>query len=192
MEFEGNTIHQKFMDTFSSVMMQSYCRLQYLGISNTTLNDRNFYFMLQTITSNTSLCAINASHNGLNHTSQTKEAFKFCLRGNKTLRCLDLSSNRFTVESAKAIHMAVLENDSLNILRLIGNSACNAQEYKLLQEKLAKNRKHTNDQVVQFNLSNCNDGNVTHTSVVGAKTLTSGGQVSQLPQAISISRGNFS
>ena len=36
--------------------------------------------------------------------------------------------------------MAVLENDTLNILRLVGNSACNAPEYRMLQEKLKKNR----------------------------------------------------
>lgn len=119
---------------------QKYCRLRHIGLSNTGLSDKNFTTLLAAITENKSIGSVHVAHNALNHTSQTREAFKWCLRGNKTLKFLDLSYNRFTVESAKAIYLAVLENDVLNILRLVGNSACAAEEYRLLQDKLKKNR----------------------------------------------------
>ena len=123
-----------------NVSTRNYCRLRHLGISNTNLSDKCFHTLLTAVTENKSISSINASHNSLSHTNTTREAFKWCLRENKQLKLLDLSYNRFTVDTAKAIYIAILENDVINILRLIGNSACSAEEYKLLQDKLKKNR----------------------------------------------------
>lgn len=188
LEFEGNTVGQKFMDTFDGVVSQSYCRLQHIGLSNTGLSDKHFYSLLHMLTANTSIYSINVAHNSLNHTSQTKEAFKLCLRGNKTLRFLDLSFNRFTVDTAKAVHMAVLENETLNILRLIGNNACTASEYRLLQEKLQKNRKRTNAGAREGTVpveENWFEGHdPMHDFGESGEEQTGGGDANELPEAV--------
>lgn len=106
-----------------------YCRLRHLGLSGTNLSPAVFYELLSSVARNSSLTSLDVSRNSIAPTKDINEKFRQVLRWNKFLRILDLSHNRFTVETIKEIHFGLLENTTLLLLHLLDNIIPRTHEY---------------------------------------------------------------
>lgn len=140
-ELEGNFVGLKAVDQILSATAMETCRLKYIGLANTNFSDRHFNSLLTRLPVNSSIASLNLSHNSLSHTGTLKDAMRSFMKGNRNMRVLDLSHNRLTSESTKAIYIGIWQNSTLFSVRLTGNvSACEPLEYSKLQQKLSQNR----------------------------------------------------
>jgi hypothetical protein len=143
LDFEGNHVGEKFMEALKEVTKSSECRLRYIGLKKTGLSNMVFLEFLEIVGSYHALNGFDVSHNQLNSPSEEKlkKAFKFCFRGNSSLRYADFSYNQFPKETILSVYLALLESLSIQILLLIGNPGVRkCDEYSLIEERLQSNR----------------------------------------------------
>eukprot|EP01041_Mallomonas_annulata_P000472 gene472-882_t len=146
LELAGNNIGRGlvFADSCHLTLSNQYSHLRYLGLAGTGISAVVLLTLFDVLESNSSLTSLDISNNSLLHSNDIKESIRQCLRRNRSLRQLDLSNNKFTVDTLKGIHLGLLENDTLLLLYLYGNSIFRRQDQDLLclvKEKLKDNRR---------------------------------------------------
>jgi hypothetical protein len=118
-------------------------RLRHLGLGFNQLTQSCLLSLLRSLCDNTTLTSLDLTGNDIHGCDAVNEGLRELLIRNSGLRSLDLSMNRLTPDTAEALHLGLLENDSLLILNLSGNpqtASPNLFDFQQIQSKLKSNR----------------------------------------------------
>jgi hypothetical protein len=147
LELGGNHIHRgaSFCEAMvhfaADRMVEHRHRLRYLGLSYNALATKTVVVLLDSLLTNVTLTALDLSGNDIEHSVTIHEALRRFLRGNCGLRALDLCHNKLNPETFKEIHLGLLENETLLLLPMAGNTQVEVSPtVSLIQLKLRENR----------------------------------------------------
>ena len=147
LELGGNIINRgiKFCETMELFTFDKMCvykhRLRYLGVSHNNLMSKTVAVMLEHLSTNNSLTTLDLSENDIDHTVASNECLRKFLKTNTGLRSLDLCHNKLNNDSFREIHLGLLENDTLLLLPMAGNSQVEVSPtVNLIQIRLRENR----------------------------------------------------
>jgi hypothetical protein len=113
-----------------------------LASSNLTADFISKFFELMHTTKCSSLLAIDLSNNAVHVSDNSKigKNLQMLLRNNSTLRYLDLSFNALNNDTVKSIHLGLLQNTSILILKLSFGDVSHSIDPELFMVSLRKNR----------------------------------------------------
>jgi hypothetical protein len=115
--------------------------LRHLGIAGCGITNKLFCSLLDCLQQNETLTSIDISSNDIQNTNQSKNALRQLLKNNTGLRMLNLCHNVLTRDTAKEIHLGLLQNFTLLLLPLAGNTGIlQSTEMTFIQERLKNNR----------------------------------------------------
>jgi hypothetical protein len=142
LELRGNYIYRGL---YISSPLQEYltspsCQLTHLGLSATGIINSTFRNILTFCQNSQTLTSLDLSSNSLSSSDQTRQKMREYLKKNRYLRTLNLSNNKFTLEIIRDLHLGLLENESLILLRMDRNLSTNPREMQLVRQKLKLNR----------------------------------------------------
>jgi hypothetical protein len=142
LELRGNYIYRGL---YVSSPLQEYltspsCQLTHLGLAANGIINSTFRNILNFSTNSQTLTSLDLSSNSMTASDQTRLKMREYLKKNRYLRTLNLSNNKFTLEIVRDLHLGLLENESLILLRMDGNVSTNPREMQLVRQKLKLNR----------------------------------------------------
>jgi hypothetical protein len=113
-----------------------------LASSNLTSDFISKFFEVMHSTKCSSLLAVDLSNNAVNVSDNSKigKNLQMLLRNNSTLRYLDLSFNALNNETVKSIHLGLLQNTTILILKLSFGEVSQSIDPELFMVSLRKNR----------------------------------------------------
>lgn len=118
-------------------------QLRHLGLAHNELSKKVCAGFLDAARGNSTLTSLDFSYNDFKHSQKEYlyDALRVFLRDNTNVRQLDLSHNNFDAKGIKAIHLGLLQNETMLVLLLSGNPlALKSKDYELVLHKLALNR----------------------------------------------------
>ena len=190
LDLSGSYMHKahSFIDMLrklSSPFLSGQCKLKYLGLRDNNLQGKFLCRFLDAIKEYKCLTSLDLSSNDFPYSVHFKENMRTFLRTNKDVRKLDLCNCKLNGESTKAVHLGLLENETLLLLPLARNmAALHSPEFPLVQEKLASNRRlyQQHRGSVRLNINDVarmngvsSDGNLPVADVTSAVAAVSGG-----------------
>jgi hypothetical protein len=197
LDLGGSNMHKAHLFTdmvrkLSSPFLSGQCKLKHLGLRDNNLYGKFLCRFLDAIKEYKCLTSLDLSGNDFTYSAHFKESVRNYLRTNKHMRKLDLCSCKLNAESTKALHLGLLENETLLLLPLARNMvALHSPEFALVQEKLANNRRQYQQHrgTLRINISDISRLNVAAgdaTATVAAVNGDGGGESS-----VATSSGGF-
>ena len=115
-------------------------QLRHLGLSHNALNSKTVEALLKPLKTNTSLTSLDLSYNEMDHSKESNAMLRDFMRCNSGLRHFDLCCNKLNKETFRELHLGLLENHSMLLLPLAGNSSADlSPTIHLIQVKLREN-----------------------------------------------------